>query len=92
MYKIVLFKLSTIALCAGRIIYSYHAPISTVYTLQVCFLRFFLNGTTEADFSPRIDEFEAVIGESLYVAVQKNIMLYYTAMVAEIQHVPSETM
>ena len=63
-----------------------------IYTLQVCFLRFFLNGTTEADFSPRIDEFEAVIGESLYVAVQKNIMLYYTAMVAEIQHVPSETM
>ena len=71
-------------MCWKNNIYTHTMLQYLLYMLQVCFLRFFLNGTTEADFSPRIDEFEAVIGESLYVAVQKNIMLYYTAMVAEI--------
>jgi hypothetical protein len=52
--------------------------------LKVCFLRFFLNGT-EAEFSPRVDEFEYLIGESLYIAIEDNIMLYYSVMVAKVE-------
>lgn len=52
---------------------------------QVSFLRFVIDGTTTAEFSPRVNEFEGVVGESLYTAIQKNIVLYYSIMVAEIQ-------
>jgi hypothetical protein len=49
-----------------------------------------MNGTI-AEFSPRVDEFEALIGETLSVAIDKNIMLYYSPMVAEVQQEASET-
>ncbi|CAI8009461.1 hypothetical protein GBAR_LOCUS6345 [Geodia barretti] len=49
-----------------------------------------MNGTI-AEFSPRVDEFEALIGETLSEAIEKNIMLYYSPMVAEVQQEASET-
>ena len=58
---------------------------------QVCFLRFILNGT-EAEFAPRADEFETLIGESLYIAVEKNVMLYYSVMITEVQQETTVTM
>ena len=57
----------------------------------MCFLRFFLNGT-EAEFSPRVDEFEYLIGESLYIAIEDNIMLYYSVMVAKVEDDATGTM
>ena len=44
-----------------------------------------MDETTTAEFSPRAYEFESVVGESLYAAVERNIVLYYSVMVAEIQ-------
>ena len=52
--------------------------------IQVCILSFVLNGS-EAEFSSRVDEFEHLIGGSLYIAVEKHILLYYSVMVADIQ-------
>ena len=49
-----------------------------------------MNGTKE-EFSQRVDEFEAIIGETLYVAIEKNVMLYYSPMVAEVQQGPTGT-
>ena len=43
-----------------------------------------MNGTTD-EFSARVDVFEALIGKTLYVAIEKNMMLYYSPMVAEVQ-------
>ena len=50
----------------------------------MCFTRFVINGT-EAEFFSRVEEFEDLIGDSLYTAVKKNILLYYSAMVVEVQ-------
>ena len=49
-----------------------------------------MNGTVK-QFSPHVDEFEALIAETLSVAIDKNIMLYYSPMVAEVQQEESET-
>ena len=49
-----------------------------------------MNGT-KAEFSPRVDVFEALIAETLSVAIEENIMLYYSPMVAEVQQEGSET-
>lgn len=46
---------------------------------------------TEAEFSPRVNEFELLIGGSLYVAVEKNIMLYYSALVVEVKESAIDT-
>lgn len=62
----------------------------TCTSAQVCFLRFFI-AETEAEFSPRVNEFEILIGGSLHVAVEKNIMLYYSAMVAEVKESATDT-
>ena len=56
----------------------------------MCFISFVLNGT-EAEFSSRVEEFEHMIGDSLYIAVEKNILLYYSAMVAEVEEVTEGT-
>lgn len=56
----------------------------------MCFLRFFI-AETEAEFSPRVNEFEILIGGSLHVAVEKNILLYYSAMVAEVKESATDT-
>ena len=50
----------------------------------MCVTRFVINGT-EAEFFSRVEEFEDLIGDSLYTAVKKNILLYYSAMVVEVQ-------
>ena len=68
--------------------YIHNVPSNLVHFVskpkQVCVLRIVLNGT-EAEFSSRVDEFESLIGDSLYTAVENNIMLYYNSMVADIQ-------
>lgn len=46
---------------------------------------------TEVEVSPRVNEFETLVGESLYVAVEKNVLLYYSVMVAEVKQSATDT-
>lgn len=49
-----------------------------------------MNGTKE-EFSSRVNEFEYLVAQVLYIAVEKYIMIYYSPMVAEVKQGPKDT-